>query len=206
MTAAPVACPACRAIRYDRFHREEKTIFVYLLVSGCLGLVFAIFARDRIRADGLFGMPAFGFVATFGALIVIPAALYLSWAHADWSWMYVVDASSLSAVLGSGWALAQVGALLAGWALGGRLVRSGNDRGAVIAIAATGAAILASITALADRLTLYGTHETFAHDVGLGLMEVKLGYVLVVLALAVAAASAQVCLELARDSRRVRVR
>jgi uncharacterized membrane protein YeaQ/YmgE (transglycosylase-associated protein family) len=185
---------------------QERAIFVYLLVSACLGLVFALLARDRIRAEGIFAMPAFGFVGTFAALMLMPCALYLTWAHPDWSWMYLVDSTKLSVVLAPAWAVVNAGALFAGWAGGGRLVRTGHHRRMAIAFAVLGAAILASIVGLSDRLTLYGSYETFAHDVGLGLLEVKLGYVLVVLSLAMTAAAAQVALELARDSRRVRAR
>jgi hypothetical protein len=151
-------------------------------------------------------MPVLGFVGAFTAFLVAPFALYLAWAHPDWSWMYVIDTSELSVALAPAWAVVQAGALFGGWALGGRLVRTGHHRRVAIAAAALGAVILALVVALGDRLALYGTYETFSYQVGLGLLEVKLGYVLVVVSMAMAAAVAQVGLELARDSRRVRAR
>ncbi len=177
-----------------------------MLASGCLGLLFALLARDRVRADGLFATPAFGFVATFAALMVAPGALYLAWAHPDWSWMYLVDSSTLSAILAPAWAIVCAGALLAAWMAGGLLTKAGHPRRAVITTSVLGLVLLAVVVGLADRLASYGTYETFAHGVGFGLLEVKLGYVLIVLALAVAAAASHVALELARDSRRVRAR
>jgi uncharacterized membrane protein YeaQ/YmgE (transglycosylase-associated protein family) len=193
-------------VRCDRVRNEERVIFVFLLVSVCLGLVFAFLARDRIRAEGMFAMPALGFVGAFAGFLVAPCALYLAWAHPDWSWMYVVDPSGLSFALAPAWAVVQAGALFLGWAVGGRLVRTVSPRRIAVAVAVLGAAILALVVGLADRLALYGTYETFSYEVGFGLLDVKLGYVLVVMSMALAAAAAQVGLELARDSRRVRAR
>ncbi len=169
-------------------------------------MVFAAFGRDRIRADGLFAVPAFGFVLGFALILVVPSALYLGLVHPDWSWMYLLDPSSMSALLGLAWAPAQVVALMSGWALGGRLARAGQCRWSWVPVVVAVAGIVVVVAVFGDRLGVYGSYEAFAHGAALGLMDVKLGYVLVVLALALAVAGAQVGVALARDSRRVRAR
>ena len=151
-------------------------------------------------------MPAFGYVALFAALILAPTALYLVWAHTAWSWMYVVDPEAVPALAIVPVVIGHAALVLLSWYVGGKLVRAGRRRGVVSSVAVGGGALVVGVGAFAGRLGEYGTFEDFARGTSAGLMDVKLGYVLVVMSLGVGAAAAHVALELVRDSRRVRAR
>jgi hypothetical protein len=177
-----------------------------LLFNACLGLGFALCARDRLRADGPFAFPAFPLVAAFAAIVVAPIALYLYAVHPAWSWMYLVDPISLPGLLVVPLVALHVGALLGGFYLGGRLVRAGREQPLRWTLFAAPVVLLV-ITALSwGRLGRYGSHAEFHDGRALPLMDVKLGYVLLGAMLGMAAAAGFTVVELLRDSRRVRTR
>lgn len=151
-------------------------------------------------------MPAFGFVAAFALVLLAPSALYLSWVHPGWSWMYFFDPSSMVAALGGAWAVFLSTALFLGWVIGGKCVQTSKPGWAAFPLALGFGGIGVCFALLHGRFGVYASYAAYAQGGGIGLMEVKLGYVLVVLALALGATSAHVALALARDARRVRAR
>ena len=70
----------------------------------------------------------------------------------------------------------------------------------------TGLLFLIVAAVMSNRLGSYGSYGDFQDGNTFGVLEVKLGYVLMTLAIGVGVAAAFVALELARDSRRVRAR
>ncbi len=160
-----------------------------------------------MRADGPFASPAFVLVLGFACVVVVPMTLYFHWAHSAWGWLYLVDPAKVPALAVVPVAVAHGGAVIGGWYLGARLLRA-DRRGAVRGMAAAGAGILLlAAILLGGRLGRYGSYAD--HDAGeplRGLMEVKLGWALIVVLLGFATAATYVWLELQRDSRRVRAR
>jgi tetrahydromethanopterin S-methyltransferase subunit D len=151
-------------------------------------------------------MPAFTLVALFSGLLLVPVTLYLYWAHDAWSWLYLVDPAEVPELAVIPVVVVVAGATLAGWYVGALLVRADLRPALTYATGGVAAVLVLGLVLLRARLGAYGAYGDFhdgrAHD----LMEVKLGYVLVVLLLALFGAAAVVALELVRDSRRVRAR
>jgi hypothetical protein len=168
--------------------------------------VFAVAARDRIRADGPFAQPAFTVVMLFTGVIIAPFTLYLYVAHAAWTWMYLLDPDKVPSLTLIPLLVLHGGMVVVGWYIGGRLVRASKSRVALYAAAATLLLLLLLVFPLWGRLGIYGTYDEYRERLALPLMEVKLGYVLVALMLGVAVAGAFAGLELLRDSRRVKSR
>lgn len=177
------------------------------LFNGCLGLAFALCARDRLRAEGPFATPSFPLMATFVGVVLAPVTLYLYLAHPAWSWLYLFDPGGLPGLTVVA-LLAHAGAVGAGWFAGARLVRAGKKQEQAARYALAGAALMALIAIMLawGRLGRYGTYDEFHDGRALALLEVKLGYVLVALAAGAGIAAGTVGLELMRDSRRVRAR
>lgn len=177
-----------------------------LLFNACLGLGFALCARDRLRADGPFAFPAFALVAAFSTIVIGPIALYLYAAHPGWSWMYLVDPARMSGLLLLPLLTLHAGLVVGGMYLGARLIRAGHERPLRWALLAA-PLVLGLATALAwGRLGRYGSYGEFHDGRALPLMDVKLGYVLVGVLLGIVAAAGFTAVELLRDSRRVRTR
>lgn len=177
-----------------------------MLFNVLLGLVFALCARDRVRADGPFASPPFVLVLTFMGLVLLPAGLYLYVAHPAWTWMYLVDPEDVPSLAVVPMLAIHGGALIGGYYAGGRLIRA--DRKNVLLYALAGGWVMFTLTALLlrERLFSYGTYLDWQRNTALDLMDVKLGYVLIALILGIGAAAGFIALELFRDSRRVRTR
>jgi hypothetical protein len=159
-----------------------------------------------VRADGAFASPAFPLLLTFLGVIALPTALYLYWAHPAWSWLYLLDPALVPSIMVVPVLVAQGGALLGAWLAGAALIRAERDR---VLLGAVAGAVVALVTLghlLADRLGSYGSYEVFRAGAAVGLLEVKLGYVLIAILLGLGAAAAFVAVELLRDGRRARVR
>jgi hypothetical protein len=177
-----------------------------LIFELSIGIVFALCARDRVRVDGPFATPAFVLVLLFIGVIVAPAALYLHLAHTAWSYLYVLDPDKLPHLAIVPLLALHGGFLVGGWYLGARLVRA--DRRPVATYLAFGGtlAFLIAMPVLGGRLGSYGSYSDYQAGSTFGLFEVKLGYVLITLIVAVGVSAGFVALELVRDSRRVRAR
>lgn len=171
-----------------------------------LGLGFSLCARDRLRADGPFAAPAFVIVLAFVAVVLAPVTLYLYWAHPAWTWMYAVDPDGVPGLALLPLVFAHGGAVVLGWYVGARLFVAGRAKAVVYG--AGGGALVALLGTLIfwGRLGRYGSYDEFHAGRDLALMEVKLGYVLVAMAVGVGGAAAYTAVELLRDSRRVRAR
>lgn len=159
-----------------------------------------------MRADGLFAAPAFPLVAIFIAVVLTPIALYLYLAHPAWSWMYLVDPADVPGLAIVPLLVLHGGLVVAGWYLGGRLIRTGREKQARYGLLGAGLVVLLLSAIGWGRIGHYGSYRDFHGGRAIDLFDVKLGYVLVGLALGIGAAAGYVALELARDSRRVRTR
>jgi hypothetical protein len=181
-------------------------VLVAVVLHLAVGLGFALVARDRVRADGPFAMPAFYLVLMHAGGVVAPIMLYFYAVHPAWSWMYAVDPSSVPALailpLIVGHAVVEIGAFYAG----ALLIRA--DKRKVIAYTAGGLGLLALIFTLVwrGRLGLDTTYAGWQAGRGRELMEVELGWALLVSLMASAGSIAYVTIELLRDGRRVRAR
>ncbi len=172
----------------------------------CLGLGFAVCARDRLRVDGTFATPAFPLVLTFTGMIVLPVTLYLYLAHTAWSWLYLVDPDHVPALAIVPVLVFHTAAVIGGWYAGARLLRTDRHKIALYIIGGGGALVLLMTALLWGRLGRYGSYEEFMAGRASALMAVKLGYVLVPVILGIGGAATFVAMELVRDSRRVRAR
>jgi hypothetical protein len=177
-----------------------------LILELSVGIAFALCARDRVRVDGPFATPSFLLVLIFAGVVLAPATLYLHLAHTSWSWLYLVDPHKLPHLSLVPLLALHGGFLVGGWYLGARLLRA--DRRGVAFYSALVAALgfLISLPILGGRLGSYGSYADYRGGRAFGLFEVKLGYVLITLILAVGVSAGYVALELVRDSRRVRAR
>lgn len=173
-----------------------------LFFNFLLGFAFAICGRERIRIDGPFAPPAFWLVLIFAGVILIPLAFYLYMAHPAWSWMYAVDPERVPSILLVPLLVGHGLVFVSGWWAGGKLVRAHKTRQALWGL--LGAALLLVVMGLVfwGRLGRYGTYAEFADGRALPIMEVKLGYVLIVIVLGLGAAAVMVALQLLQDSRR----
>jgi hypothetical protein len=145
-------------------------------------------------------------VLIFLGIVLVPTTLYLYWAHPAWSWLYLVDPGSVPGLAVVPVLVVMGGIFVGGWYLGARLIRI--DRGPVAAYVAAGgmALFLLLILLLRARLGSYGTYAEFRASTAAPLLERKLGWVLMALALGFGVSAGYTALELVRDSRRVRAR
>jgi len=120
--------------------------------------------------------------------------------------MYLIEPATMPGLFVLPMTIGQSVAVLVAWYVGGILIRNGRQR--ALALAALGGAFLVLLLLVIGhhRLGSYGTYEDFAKGRTLGLMDVKLGYVLITILLGTVAAAAYLTVELLRDSRRVRAK
>lgn len=173
-----------------------------LLFNFILGVVFALCGRERIRIDGPFAPPAFWLVLIFAGVILLPLAFYLYIAHPAWTWMYAVDPARVPSILLLPLLVGHGLVFVGGWLVGGKLVRANRTRYAIYGVLGASLLLIVFILMFWGRLGRYGTYEEFVDGRSLQLMEVKLGYVLIVILLGVGAAAVMTALQLVHDSRR----
>lgn len=145
-------------------------------------------------------------MAIFIGVVATPITLYLYLVHPAWSWMYAIDPGRVPHLAIVPILAAHAGMVVVGWYAGARLLRLKRDRAALYTLAGAALVTLVVVLLAHHRLSSYGSYDEFHQGLALDLWDVKLGYVLVALALGLAAAAGYVALELARDSRRVRTR
>lgn len=177
-----------------------------LFLHLALGLGFAFAGRDRIRADGPFAPPAFLLVLIHVGLVTAPVTLYFYAAHADWSWLYVVDPARVPGLAIVPLVVAHALVLVGGWYAGAWLVRTDRKRVLLYVILGVAIAFLIGFVIALGRLTTATTYAGYLAGTSGGLMSVELGWALLVSFAASAAAATYVFIELLRDSRRVRAR
>lgn len=176
------------------------------MINLGLGLGFALCAKDRIRVDGPFATPAFLLLLIYLGVVLLPATLYLYVVHPDWAWLYIVDPVDVPGLAVVPVLVAHGGVLVAGWYGGAWLLRSDRGRAALYTVLGAGALTGLMVLLLRRRIGTYGSYSDFHDGAAANLLDVKLGYVLIALALAMALATVFTALELLRDSRRVRAR
>lgn len=160
-----------------------------------------------MRADGPFASPASVLVVGFSSVVVLPMTLYFYWAHPAWGWLYLVDPAKVPGLAVVPVGVAHAGAVVGGWYLGARLLRADRRTWARWTVAGGGLLFVLAAALLGGRLGHYGSYPDRVAGLELrGLMEVKLGWALIVVFLGFTVAAGYVALELSRDSRRVRTR
>ena len=175
-------------------------------MNVALGGVFALCAQDRIRAGGMFASPSFLLVLIFVVFGVLPATLYVYLVHSAWAWMFVVDPESVPRLILVPVLVLAGGSVVGGWCVGAELIRRGKEKIAKYAVGGMFGFTLVLVVFCLPRLALAGTYAEFWEGNALGLQQVKLGYVLLVLALGLGSAAGYIGVALARDSTRVRSR
>ncbi len=142
----------------------------------------------------------------FVALVTAPLTLYLYLAHPAWSWLYLVDPAHVPGLAVVPVLVAQGGIVVLGWYVGARLIRADKAPAGLYSGVGSAALLAILVLALHGRLGAYGSYADYHDGHAAGLLQVKLGYVLMALALAMIVATGYTGLELLRDSRRVRAR
>jgi hypothetical protein len=176
-------------------------------VNLLFGIGFALFARERIRADGPFATPAFQLVALHAGAVVAPIALYFYAVHPAWAWMYWLDPQKLAGVAVLPLMVGHAALVIGGWYTGAFLIRRGYANVVLYIGGATSVMLLVLVVASIKRL---GTAAEFrGWDAGArttSVFSVQLGWAFVVSLLALFGSAIYVAIELARDGRRVRSR
>lgn len=145
-------------------------------------------------------------VLVFAGVILMPFTLYVYVAHPAWAWMYIVDPAKVPGLAVVPLLFFHAGVLVAGWYVGARVIKAGKPK-LVAYMAGGGAFSTLVLTAIAwGRIGQYGSYEQYWDGRAVALMEHKLGFVLVAMALGGAVAAGFVAVELNGDSRRVRAR
>jgi hypothetical protein len=172
-----------------------------------LGALFAWCARPRVRAEGPWPATSVLAVGIFAAVIAAPCTAYLYLAEPDWALLYLVNAVHVPPIFVVPVAAIAVGALFGGFYGGARLVRSPQlARHHVKILAGAGVLLLVVAVLLRVRLGTVGTTAAFRAGSALPLGAVKIGYVLVALAVGVMASAGYTGWEIVRDGRRAPAR
>jgi hypothetical protein len=176
---------------------------VFSLLSG---LVLAAAARALIRAHTgtMLECSALRVALVYTGLVLCPAALYFYLAHPDWSWMYLVDPHRVPRVVVALLVLGYTASLVGGFAAGYALTRAGKFRELHGVIVTVGTVALVMVVLARQRVFNYGTYDDWQGHSGLQWVgHVKLGYALVVVAIASASALAYAGYQLHLAGRRI---
>ena len=179
---------------------------IAVVVHLAVGLGFALAARDRIRTDGPFGAPSFYLVLMHAVGVVVPVALYFYAVHPAWSWMYLVDPANVPGLAILPLVVGHAGLVIGAYYVGALLVRADRKKPLLYAMGALGLVALVLVLVGRGRLGISTSYVGFHAGRGRELMEVELGWALLVSLLAIAGSIVYVAFELVRDSRRVRSR
>lgn len=138
----------------------------------------------------------------FVVTMLVPTTFYLYAAHPSWAWMYLVNPDTIPGFAILPLVVTHAAMVGAGWYLGARLLILGRKT-VVVSVAVGGALVsLMIVTLLWGRLGHYGSYMEFHDGRALPIMDVKLGYVLVAMALATIASASFMATQLIRDGRR----
>jgi hypothetical protein len=184
----------------------QGSIPLDLLFDGWLGLLFALCARERVRADGPWSQPAISIVALFISMILAPCAIYFYLAHPAWSWLYVVNPARVPRIAVVTIVAAYGASVIGGYYGGAQLIRTARERIALYALGGGGAFLALLAFLLRHRLLRYASYDDFHANHSRSLGAVKLGYVLIAVVLGVIASTIFVTWELRRDGRRAAAR
>lgn len=140
----------------------------------------------------------------FFGTIRVPMTAYLYIGHPDWSVHYFTDSKGLPVYALPAMLVAGAACMLLAWNVGSRFMQIEKRFLAGGWLLVTAVALIICVTATFGRLAVYGSYLAYAENLTLGIMDVKLGYVLVAWVVGTAAAASFVCHELHRDARRAR--
>jgi hypothetical protein len=166
------------------------TIPLDLLFSVLAGLFLAYSARAQLRmhAGSFLGCPALRVGLAWVVVVMWPIAAYFYFVHPDWSWMYWIDPQRVPKLVSLVFLLLQAAALVGGFAAGYAFIRAGRYRDHALAMGGVGVLLVLLFALLHRRIFSYGTFQDFRSGSGLvPISQAKLGYTLVVGALALAA-------------------
>ncbi len=138
----------------------------------------------------------------FIVTMLVPITFYLYAAHPSWAWMYLVNPDKVPGFAILPLVVSHAVMVGGGWYLGARLLVLGRKRLVVSLVAGGTLLCLVSVALLWGRLGHYGSYAEFHAGRALPIMDVKLGYVLVAMALATIASASFMAVELIRDGRR----
>jgi hypothetical protein len=173
-------------------------------VNLLFGIGFALIARDRLKADGPFALPAFPLVALHAGVVVSPIALYFYAVHPAWSWMYFFDPEKISGIAVLPLMVGHAGLVIGAWYVSATLIRKGLQGALLYVSGAVALTLLILIVACIHRLGTAADYLGFTTGkAGVPLFSVRLGWAFVVSLLALFGSAVYVAIELGRDSRRV---
>jgi hypothetical protein len=138
------------------------------LLGLALGAALAWLAAPELaRIDGpVVACRPFAVVAAFAALVWMPVVGYFVVFHGDWSYLYVVAWQRVPSAVDLGLVLVAAGAVVAGFWLAVRPLRT-RRRGIVVALVVVPLAIaVAAIVMATQRLGVSGTYAQFHGDFG----------------------------------------
>ena len=176
------------------------------LANVAFGMAFALLARDRIRADGPFLGPPFLLVVLHAAGVIAPISLYFYTVHPAWAWHYLVDPDKVPGLALVPLVVGHGALVIGGWYAGALLLRAERRRILLYALAGLGVVFVVAAVLLGDRLTQSASYRGYHSGNGRNLLDVELGYALIVSLMAIAGSAGYVAVELVRDGRRVRSR
>jgi hypothetical protein len=176
------------------------------IANVALGMAFALLARDRIRAEGPFAGPAFLLVLLQAGVVVAPVALYFYALHPAWSWHYLVDPDKVPGLALFPLVLGHGALIVGGWYGAALLLRTDRRHIALYVLGGLAAAFLLGLLLLSHRVGTSATYAEFKAGRGHDLLDVELGFALIVASMAIAGSAGYVVAELVRDGRRVRAR
>jgi hypothetical protein len=184
----------------------SRPVLIAVVVHLAVGLAFALAARDRVRADGPSSSPSLFLVLMHAGGVIAPIALYFYAAHPAWTWLYLVDPGGVPGLALLPLVVGHAGIVVAAYYGGALLLRAERRREVVWTIAGLGALAVLLAALLRGRLGVSTSYAGFHGGRGRELMEVELGWALLVALLATGGSIAYVIFELSRDARRVRSR
>jgi len=185
---------------------DASQVPIAVLVHIAVGLGFALAARDRVRADGPFAAPVFYLVVMHAAGVVAPVALYFYAVHPAWTWLYLIDPANVPGLAILPLVVVHAAIVIGAYYAGALLLRADRRKPVVYTIAALGLVALILLLIARHRLAMSTSYAGFHAGRGRELMEVQLGWAVLVTLFAMAASIAYVIFELTRDARRVRSR
>jgi hypothetical protein len=143
-------------------------VFFAPLIGLAIGAVLAwIAAPELARDEGPIALSRpFAVVASFATLLWFPIVAYFVGFHGDWSYLYLVPWQLVPSAIDLGLVLFSVGAVLAGFCLAVRPLRTRRS-GPVVAMVAAPCVLTATGVMLSlHRLAVSGTYAQFHGDFG----------------------------------------
>ena len=184
----------------------EADIPVVAFVNLLFGIGFALIARDRVKADGPFGAPAFQLVALHAAAVVAPIALYFYAVHSAWAWMYWFDPDKAGGVSIIPLVVGHAALVIGGWYVASVLIRKGLQGALLYAGGVLVLILFVLVVVGINRLGTAADYLGWKRKQGVSIFSVRLGWAFLVSLLALFGSALYIAIELGRDGRRVRSR